>query len=282
MTILVTGASGFVGKALIPMLIADTAHDVIAIDRHEPTFHHHKITFLNLDITENLNRHFDADILIHLIGSPGVWFSEANPEADYKINVGTTRALLDSLNPTRIKKIVLASTWQIYGQNEPRERSQANPANLYAYHKYEAEKLCRAYCADNQIPYSILRPSWIYGPGMKKNPIFDLYNGVTYLDLNSELDFVYIDDVCTAFKMAAEGESWNNREVNVSSATGTSLHDIVDIFKKLGYQENAVDIRAHEYKRVIIHNELAKSLGWEPKIGIHEGIRRTYEHFSLS
>src|SRR3989344_6251474 len=179
MKILVTGASGLVGSHLLPMLAERSdCQKIYAVSRRLPTYRHPKIEPIALDLSEpgalQSYRGLEAvDGIVHLAGSPGAWYSNIHPADDLKQNVVTLAAVLEWAKEKQVRQVVLASTWQIYtAQSE-----ESYTENFYALSKWAAEKYLQTFSRNTRIPHTILRMSWIYGPAMSKNPIYDLIAG---------------------------------------------------------------------------------------------------------
>lgn len=273
----IPGAAGFVGRRLIQKLLEVKNNVILANSRSRLPFSHERLEFIESDIF-SIRRKLNADVLIHLIGSPGVWFSEKYPEEDYHINAESLKTALEITDSRNLRKVVFASTCQVYGSGSSEEHLEPLPQNEYGRNKLKAEALLREHCKKRGIPYSILRMSWIYGPGMKKNPIYDMLNNRSYLGMDSTLDFIFVDDVCEALIAASEREVWNGKTVNISSGEATSLRKIRTILYQSGFRDTIKD-EATLTKNVVVNNHLARSLGWHPIISVEKGVWKTYEGF---
>ncbi len=273
----VTGAAGLVGSHIIQKILMQSDSYVVASDRDNLELTHDRLSFIRSDISNLEKGSVDADVLIHLVGSPGVWFSEKEPEADRRISVDSVEQAFFAMK--RCRHAVLASSWQVYGSSDRHEDSKPQPENSYAKNKLAAEMKLKDICVANNATFSILRMSWIYGPKMKKNPIKDIFDGFAYLSMDSMLDFVYVDDVCAAMLIAATDDKWKMRTVNISSNSGTALSEISELFSSFGLNKHIKQLGDRK-RHVVIENTLARNLGWQPLVGIKEGLKRTYESFS--
>lgn len=171
MRILITGATGFTGKALAKRLV-DEGHDVVALDYKEG----HKTDELrNWGVDVHIGSVVDASIVDKLM--PGIEvvhhlaaaFREMNVPDDYydEVNVQGTRVVLDAALREGVKKFVYCSTCGVHGNcdNPPAaEDAPIQPADYYQRTKYEAEPIVLEYNKKG-LPATILRPAAIYGPG---------------------------------------------------------------------------------------------------------------------
>ena len=171
MKILVTGGTGFTGKALVRRLL-DDGHYVIALDYKEGL----KTQELReWGATVVIGSVTDANVVQECI--PGVEvvhhlaaaFREMNVADSYydEVNVEGTRVVLDAAHREGVKKFVYCSTCGVHGNcDDPpaAESAPIQPADYYQRTKYEAEPIVIEYYKKG-LPATILRPAAIYGPG---------------------------------------------------------------------------------------------------------------------
>lgn len=182
MKICITGATGFIGKALCQKLIE--RNDVLAIVRNLNNSALKKDKKLKLieinDINENtdLKSHFKGvDCLIHCAAKAHsmkkVTPKEIKDYQDYNVNL--TYNLAEQAALANIKRIIFISSVKVNGE-ETRINSKFNhdddplPKDPYGLSKLEAEKILRKISARyNKIEFCIIRPPLVYGPGVKGN-----------------------------------------------------------------------------------------------------------------
>lgn len=171
MRILVTGATGFTGKALTKKLIAD-GHQVVALDYKEG----HKTEELRqLGAEVHIGSVTDAEIVDRLM--PGIdvvqhlaaAFRELNVPNEYydEVNVGGTETVLKAALREGVSKFVYCSTCGVHGNVESPpapETAPIAPGDYYQRTKYEAEPVVLDYHKKG-LPCTIIRPAAIYGPG---------------------------------------------------------------------------------------------------------------------
>jgi len=171
MRVLVTGGTGFTGKALVKRLL-DDGHDVVALDYKEGIK------------TEEL-RQWGAEVVIGSVADRAVVeqcmkgvdivhhlaaaFRELDVPNSYyeEINVEGTRIMLEEAAKENVRKFIYCSTCGVHGNvdNPPaNEDAPIQPADYYQQTKYEAEPIVHEYAAKG-METVILRPAAIYGPG---------------------------------------------------------------------------------------------------------------------
>ena len=191
--IAVSGASGFIGGALITKLIKE-GHQVFGLVRNKITCYD-PIYYKNIlieDISKNIvfDEKIKIDILYHLAAKT---HSKSNNYKEYyDVNVLGLKSLLNILKPLKIKKIIMLSSIKVNGEgflnndNYYSEMSKDNPLDNYGISKLEAENLLKTFCIGNNINFVILRPPLVYGAGVKGN----LKKLMYYIDKNIPLPII--------------------------------------------------------------------------------------------
>lgn len=206
MNILVTGASGFIGKALVQRL-AWLNHAVYGLGqsvlRHEPTVPFLK-EYFHQDLAEPFHIDIPFDFVFHL-GALNVTHVDQAPYRDYhRVNVLGTENLLRAVNA---RQFVFMSTAKVYRQTGGNidESSPLGPLQDYEKSKLEAEEVCRGRFSAEDL--SVFRAVNIVGPGqaekavipvffnkaLKNEPLEVIYSSKTPLQM------LYVDDLLDAF-----------------------------------------------------------------------------------
>lgn len=168
-----------------------------------------------------------CDLLINANGSSSKRLAEADPLADFRANVESVRATLADF---RFERYLLVSSCDVYPDcSSPAATREDQPLDAaaesgYGFHKRLAE-LCVEHAARDWI---VARMGGFVGPGLKKNPIYDILFGERlFLDPESELQFLHTDDAARI--LLALGERGPGREiVNVCGRGLVRLAEVME------------------------------------------------------
>ena len=168
--VLVTGASGFIGRALVPALVT-AEYEVRAAGRRPPSFAAPVETVSHGDLGAGVDWSpllAGVDFVVHLAGIAHT--GQGVPEAQYdRVNHQATAALAGAAGKAGVKRVVLVST--IRAQTGPRadhvltEDDPPQPTDPYGRSKLAAENAL----ARSSVDFAVLRPVLVYGPGVKGN-----------------------------------------------------------------------------------------------------------------
>lgn len=294
-SILPLGGGGFIGQATARRL-ASTAKEVHILARHHtlpsaPTIHLHTGDLSNPAILDTLLP--QCNTVVHLASSttPG---SSANKPSDELGNLRPTLNLLDRLiNQKDIHLIFLSSGGTVYG-NPPHipvnEDAPFAPRSYHGAGKMALEGFLPAFReAGNAV--TILRPSNAYGSGQDLRRSFGFVRTVLeharngspleiWGDSEAVRDFVYVEDVAEAIAMAIDNPA-DNGTYNVGSGQGYTLNEVLALAKRVtGMDINTQHkpARENDVRGVVLDvSRIRTALGWQPRINLEEGLRRTWE-----
>lgn len=248
-TVWITGARGFIGRHLSRQLAAD-GHRVCGLGHgiwpEAEAAHWGMSSWLNGDITPgNLRTLRDAsgapDVVYHLAGGSSVGAAVAHPREDFFRTVATTTELLDWLRQDAPQtRLVAVSSAAVYGagHNGPMpEGARLNPFSPYGHHKRLMEELCRSYAASYGQRATVARLFSVYGPGLKKQLLWDLCSrlaaGASPLSLGGsgdELrDWTEVRDVVRALALLADTASTEVPVFNVGTGVATPVRRVAGL-----------------------------------------------------
>lgn len=261
MTILVTGAAGFIGFYVTQALLTqnhtvvgfdnlNTYYDVqLKHDRLHQLQHFPQFQFCHADLMDHetlLNIFSSANIthVIHLAAQAGVRYSLENPKAYVDSNLVGFVNILECCRKFNIKHLLYASSSSVYGLNQKMPYSVADnvdhPVSLYAATKKSNELLAHSYSYLFQIPTTGLRFFTVYGPWGRPDMAYfkftqSIFSGKTIEVYNygeMQRDFTYIDDIVTPIiklldQPAAPDTTWHGLLPN--PATSMAPYQIFNI-----------------------------------------------------
>lgn len=208
-TVLVTGASGFVGRSLCNDLVSRGC-SVRALVRSLGTEPQGTTPFAHAglsDVPALQRAMLGADAVVHLAGRAHIMHETArDPYADfYRVNVEGTRHLLDVARTTGVQQFVFASSVKAVGESNERPWTEATipaPEDAYGRTKLMAEELVRAAGQDG-LHAAILRLPLVYGPGVKGNLLrlldaVDRERPLPFGAIRNRRSFVAIDNLLAA------------------------------------------------------------------------------------
>ena len=219
MKTLLTGATGFVGSAVLRLLL-DAGHEVRVLTR--PGNNRRNLENLDIELCEgdlndpdSLRRAVNhCDYLFHVAADYRLWIPA--PEAIYKTNVDGTRNLMLSAADAGVKKMIYTSSVATLGLNKNREpANETTPVTLadmvghYKRSKFLAEQTVQELVQKNKLPIIIVNPSTPIGPrDIKPTPtgriIVDMINGKMPAYVDTGLNVAHVDDVARGHLLAFE------------------------------------------------------------------------------
>jgi len=316
---MVTGGAGFIGSHLVDRLLGE-GEEVLAVDDLSSGSLSNladarrarlgKLTFQRVDITStalaDLIARTKPEVIMHLAAQVDVRKSVADPIHDAMINVIGTLNLLHAAAKTGTRKVVFTSSGGcIYG--EPDESRlpvteeqvylpESMPESPYGVSKKVVLDYLRYFKAVQDIDYTALALSNVYGPRQEPASEVGLEGQVVaifcrkmlggrpctiYGDGNQTRDFLYVDDVVSAF-MAARTEG-SGELINIGSGSELSVNELYNRLAELTgtrFEPVHAAARPGELNRIVVDaSKAGEVLGWRPSVDLEEGLKQTVAWF---
>lgn len=315
-TILITGATGMLASYVTWLLLYLHEYDdihvkVVALCRNrqkaeeyygewigKPYFH-----LLIQDVCEPIAYEGKADYVFHLAGNASPHYINTDPVGIMKCNLLGTMNVLEYARDCQTKKVIFASTREVYGKNEEAERldEQAfgtldpmDDRSCYPESKRAAETLLKSYYLQYGVNFNAIRIAHSYGPTMQLENdgrvMADLMGDVVAgrdIVLKSSGQairaFLYITDaVVGMFTILFHGEPAMAYNL-ANEKEPISIKDLAELLSSFSEEiATSVAISSENnkaycnYKRVALDTSAIEKLGWKPMVSLEEGVKRTY------
>jgi len=236
MNVLVTGATGFIGRHLVIALLKK-GHKVYAITRDikkEEVLKKVGVLVINADITDkkSLDKllEYNIDAAFHLAGVLGNY--NVKKDVYWKVNVEGTRNLFIVLAKNKTRLIHISSTLVIgkIGKYPANEQTRVRPSNLYERTKYEGEKIALGFLHVG-MPVTIIRPEFVYGPhDIHLLSLFRVVRDKKFIFIGSGKNYVqptYIDDLIEGLLLCLERNETIGRVYILAGAKYVTIKEFI-------------------------------------------------------
>lgn len=294
MKILVIGSEGFIGKHCVDYFVMKRFEvfgcDLINVISDKYTYT--KISRMQPNYSELFSQN-NFDVVICAGGNGSVPLSFSAPLMDFEANVSDIFMLLNNLKEHNINcKFINISSAAVYGNPQVlpvSEDASVAPLSPYGWHKYMSEVVCKEYFELYNIKTCSIRPFSVYGPGLKKQIIWDIYQKLKYNSNIVELygtgdetrDFIYIDDFLNAIDAIIKSAAFMGEVYNLASGIEITIKHLSTILlNKIGFigdlKFNKI-VRQGDPRFWLADIEKIKTLGYSPSVNIDDGLTKTVE-----
>jgi nucleoside-diphosphate-sugar epimerase len=303
--VLVTGGSGFIGSHLVHRLLADGAEVAITVrygnvmknERLRDCWNELRVLEADLRNRGALEagfREFPPDVVFHLAAYNHVGQSFVQVEECFDVNAKGTANLLDMCKS--VEKFVYTSTSEVYGhQTEVPfiETMCPEPISPYAITKYAGELYChmkQRIGGDTSVV--VLRPFKTFGPYQSAKAVIpelivNCLRGVPIKTTKGEQtrEFNYVENIVDGLVLAAAHTGQVEGVMNLAAGEEVAISELVRKIAELTDTKSQIEIGALPYRPTEIWRMYAdssrarKTLGWEPRVFLEEGLKRTVAWF---
>ncbi len=308
--VLVTGAGGFIGSHLAERLASEGAKVRAFVHYRgdgstgllaEPWVKGMEVHAGDVRDRECIRRAVEGcDVVFHLAALIGIPYSYVAPSSYVETNVTGTQNVLQAARDLGTERVVVTSTSEVYGtavmvpmdENHP-----INPQSPYAASKVAADALAASYHRSFDLPVVTVRPFNTFGPRQSMRAVIptiiaQLLTAPERLqlgNLEATRDFNYVDDTVDGFLAAGKAaDGVNGMVLNVGSGREISIGHLADRIGRMMPECGGrpfIAVESHgkrlrpagsEVERLCCNpTRIHELLGWEPRVGLAEGLRRT-------
>ena len=304
---LVTGAYGLLGSWLVKALLARGAtvtvlkRDAVAASALVLEGTERLLSVVHGDVTdapllERTLGEYEIDTVFHLAAQTIVGVANRSPVPTYETNIRGTWTLLEACRHAGVPRTVVASSDKAYGSHEElpyRETFALAPRYPYDVSKAAADLVARSYWHSFGLPVAVTRFANLYGGGdfnlsrLVPEAVVAAIEGrapIIRSDGTPERDFLYVEDAVAAYLAICDllddgrgaGEAFN-----AGGGVPRSVREVVELVCRLAGTGLEPDVRgagnppAEIARQWVDSGKLRELTGWEPQVGLEEGLRRT-------
>lgn len=306
-TILVTGATGLIGKLCVKSLLNSGYNtQVIALVRDEEKAKNifgesKRLTYLVQDINQRINTTRRVDYIIHAASTTSSKDFVEKPVETIYTAINGSRNILEFAKNKRLEGMVYLSSLEIYGVNEKENIKEEdygyidilNPRSSYSESKKMVETMCISYGTEYGVPVKIARLAQTFGAGVSisDNRVFAQFakaiinkeNIVLHTKGETKRNYCYTTDAVRGiFTILTKGE--NNNAYNVANensycSISEMAHLLENEYTKVEYKIDEVNRGYNPTVKIALNTEKLNALGWEAKVNLKEMFDRLIMNF---
>jgi UDP-glucose 4-epimerase len=309
MRYVVTGGAGFIGSNIVDELVR-RGHDVVVLDDLSAGRESNlsgvagKIQFIRGSICELETVAVacrGVDYVLHLAARTSVPRSMKDPVETNRVNVDGTLNVLVAARDAKVRRVVFAASSSAYGESPALPKVETMPAvpiSPYGVSKLVGEIYAQVFGRVYALENVSLRYFNVFGPrqdpgspysGVLSKFCTALLSGqqpVVFGDGEQSRDFTYVENVVDATLRAAEAPNVSGMVLNVGTGNRYTLNETLALLEKISGKPARAKYdppRAGD----ILHSQAditaaRRLLGYEPRVGFEEGLRRTWEWYKAT
>jgi UDP-glucose 4-epimerase len=293
--VIVLGSSGFIGGQLVSWLRTQ-GYFVAGIDSvnerdlflglKKPNL------FFQLNLPDKKLGQIIKEVgpvsIINASGPASVGDSILNPSMDFYGSVGVNFSVLETIRTVLPDaKYLMLSSAAVYGNPVSlpiRESHTLNPISPYGYHKVMVETLIEEYCNVYGLHTCSARIFSVYGPGLKKQILWDIYQKsgkdmpISLFGTGEESrDFIFVQDIAHAIQIILEKSNFTGNIYNIANGYEVSIKKISRLFvDALDFENKEIvftgETKLGDPKRWHADIEQINKMGYSPSVSLEQGI----------
>lgn len=308
--ILITGATGMIGSALVRLVLRRTDWHVYAAGRNAERAARvlpkdSRLHFLRYDVTTPLKGDTTYDYIVHAASGATPAAFASDPVGVMTANIIGTRGLLEYGRQHAMRRFLYVSSGEVYGQTQLDLVSETDsgyvdpmqPRSCYPTAKRAAETLCAAYAKQYGMHIVVARPCHIYGAGFTESDNRAFADFLTRAAHGQDIvmhsageafrSWVYVDDcaeaLLTILTRGDSGEAYNI----ASNESNVTIRQFAETIAQAAGVSVAFDIPADggnttPIRRAVFNTEKLQALGWQPRHTLAEGIAKALKQLADS
>src|SRR6266851_6156877 len=249
MTILITGATGFIGSHLTELLLRE-GHRVRAIARYNGRGDIGHLSALPPELLDQLDIRFgdvtdtflmrdlvaSCDIVLHLAALIGIPYSYVAPASYVSTNVSGTLNVLEACRQAKVRRVIVTSTSEVYGTaiySPIDEKHPLQGQSPYSASKIGADKFAESYYRAFSLPVITIRPFNTYGPRQSARAVIPTIVSQALSEPEIRLgslapirDLNFVKDTVAAFLAIAAADGAIGKTINVGAGKGISIGEL--------------------------------------------------------
>ena len=302
MKLLITGGAGFIGSHLCDRYVKE-GHEVFCLDnflsgnltniRHLLDYRNFKLIkgdVRDAELLEKIIR--DVEVIFHLAAQIHVDRSYIEPQLTYDINVKGTQNVLEVARLHNTKRIICASSSEVYGSAQQVPINENHPLNAphpYGASKIAVDRMCYSYIQTYGLDISIMRLFNVFGPRQRDvgyGGVISIFTRrvlsnmppIIFGDGLQTRDYTYIDDAVRAYDLVFKHDKPINEPINFGTGKEVSILELAKMIIRLAGKEGEIEpvhvaTRPGEVSRLIADATRAKELlGWKAEYGLKKGL----------
>lgn len=275
MKVLITGGSGFIGEEVVSHL-AERGYKVVVYDIGTRGIQSDIIEYVEGDIFDAVKLGeviTSCDAILHMVGLADARVAQEHPQLSFDLNLRSLQTVFEVARSSKVLRFILPSSASVYGavdRSPITEDTIPKLTNIYAYHKFMAEKLAECYANSYGMNIIILRLFNVYGSQgkgilnilvdkAKRGEVAKIYGK------KQKRDFIHISDVAEAFVRILDADD-RYGVYNVGTGIGRSIEDIVNLVKEC-FPDIAIEYGDYNgilYDSVADITKIKKAIGFDP------------------
>jgi len=318
-SVFVTGAYGMLGAWLVRALLDrgaavtvlrrdEVPASMLALDGLEPRCTVVRGDLLTPGLLERAIGEHECDTVFHLAAQTIVGTANRSPVPTFEANIRGTWLLMDACRTQDVRRVVVAASDKAYGAHDElpyREEFALQPRFPYDVSKAATDLIARSYWHTYGVPVATTRLANIYGGGdLNRSRLLPeaaaaVLRGrapVIRSDGSPERDFLYVEDAAEAYlaicdaldadQDAAPGATKARGEAfNAGGGRPHSVRSVIDAVVRVSGHDLVPDVRGSGTpsgeidRQYVDSSKLRERTGWEPLVGLDEGIARTLDWY---